>query len=170
MAGSRGPGDGGPGRGQLGNLSALSGLEPDVRVLTLLVAAVLLTACAERAGIGADPGPDSPVTNTPFPAPTGTGGALEVTPSPGLVDVRPQPWDRAQVVGSRRVRVEFYGGVEECEGLDHVDVEETADRVTITLFVGRVPEAEVCIEIAVLKSVTIEVEESVRGRDIVDGS
>jgi hypothetical protein len=134
------------------------------------MAAVLLAGCAERTGIGAGPGPDSPVAGTPAPGPSGTGGALEVTPRPGLVDVRPQPWDRAEPVGPRAVRIEFYGGVEACEGLDHVDVEETSNRVTITLFVGRVPEAEVCIEIAVLKSVTVEVDEPVRGRDLVDGS
>jgi hypothetical protein len=141
-----------------------------VRVLTPVLAAVLVAGCAGRADPGAGPGPDTPVTATPAPGPTGPGGAMEVTPRPGLVDVRPQAWDRAEPVGPRRVRVEFYGGVEECEGLDHVDVAETGERVTITLFVGRVPEAEVCIELAVLKSVTIEVEESLRGRDVVDGS
>jgi hypothetical protein len=141
-----------------------------VRVLTSVLAAVLVAGCAGRAGPGAGPGPDTPVTATPAPGPTGPGGARRVTPRPGLVDVRAQAWDRAEPVGPRRVRVEFYGGVEECEGLDHVDVAETGERVTITLFVGRVPEAEVCIELAVLKSVTIEVEESLRGRHIVDGS
>src|SRR5918999_4625409 len=104
-----------------------------MRIVCLVLAAGLMAGCAERAGIGADPGRDSPVTGTPFPAPTGTGGALEVTPRPGLVDVRPQRWERAEAVGSRRVRVEFYGGVEECEGLDHVDVEEAVETVTITL-------------------------------------
>jgi hypothetical protein len=141
-----------------------------MRIVSLVLAAGLLAGCAERTGTGADPGPDSPVTSTPSPAPTGTGGALEVTPRPGLVDVRPKAWERAEAVAPRRVRVEFYGGVEECEGLDHVDVEETTETVTITLFVGRVPQAEVCIEIAVLKSVTVEVEESLRGRELVDGS
>jgi hypothetical protein len=141
-----------------------------MRIVPLVLAAGLVAGCAERAGIGADPGPDSPVTTTPLPAPPGTGGVLEVAPRPGLVDVRPQRWERAEAVGPRRVRVEFYGGVEECEGLDHVDVEEGSDTVTITLFVGRVPEAEVCIDLAVLKSVTVEVEESLRGRELVDGS
>jgi hypothetical protein len=144
-----------------------------MRIVPLVLAAGLVAGCAERTGIGADPGPDSPVTRSPAPGPMtpDTGPtAIEVTPRPGLVDVRPQRWERAQAVGPRRVRVEFYGGVEECEGLDHVDVEETAETVTITLFVGRVPEAEVCIEIAVLKSVTVEVEESLRGRELVDGS
>jgi hypothetical protein len=87
-----------------------------------------------------------------------------------LVDVRPQPWDRAEVIGRNEVRVEFYGGVEECEGLDRVEVDERPARVTITLYVGRVPSAEVCIEIAVLKSVMVLVDGPISGREIVDGA
>jgi hypothetical protein len=79
-------------------------------------------------------------------------------------------WDRAEQVGPARLRLEFYGGVEECEGLDRVEVEETKDAVTVTLFVGRVPTAEVCIEIAVLKSVTVSVDGPIGGREIVDGA
>jgi hypothetical protein len=103
---------------------------------------------------------------TPEPGPT----ALQVSPRPGLVDVRPQVWDRAEQVGPRRLRIEFYGGVEECEGLDRVVVEESRDAVTVTLFVGRVPTAEVCIEIAVLKWVTVRVDAPISGREIVDGA
>jgi hypothetical protein len=73
-------------------------------------------------------------------------------------------------VGPRRLRIEFYGGVEECEGLDRVVVEESRDAVTVTLFVGRVPTAEVCIEIAVLKWVTVRVDAPISGREIVDGA
>jgi len=86
------------------------------------------------------------------------------------VDVRPHVWDRAELVGPARLRLEFYGGVEECEGLDRVEVEESRDAVTVTLFVGRVPTAEVCIEIAVLKSVTVSVDGPISGREIVDGA
>jgi hypothetical protein len=79
-------------------------------------------------------------------------------------------WDRAEQVGSARLRVEFYGGVEECERLDRVEVEESPDAVTVTVFVGRVPTAEVCIEIAVLKSVTVSVDGPISGREIIDGA
>lgn len=130
-----------------------------------------LTSCARATPV--TPGdPDSPVTSTPgtpgtpVPGPT----ALRVSPRPGLVDVRPQPWDRAEQMGPRRLRIEFYGGVEECEGLDRVEVEESQEAVTVTLFVGRVPTAEVCIEIAVLKSVTVRVDAPINGREIVDGA
>lgn len=130
--------------------------------------ALLLVACGERAGTRAQPGPDSPVTGTPMPGPTATPSPLAVTPRPGLVDIREHVWHRAEPVGERDIRVEFWGGIEECEGLDHVDVKERQDRVIITLFTGRVPQAQVCIEIAVLKSTTITLEDPLGDRKIVD--
>lgn len=103
---------------------------------------------------------------TPAPGPT----VLEVEPRDGLVDVRPRVWDRAEPTAPRRIRVEFYGGVEECEGLDRVEVQEGEKAVSITLYTGRVPEAEVCIEIAVLKATTVKLRSPLRGREIVDGA
>jgi hypothetical protein len=138
-----------------------------VRLAVLAVVAGLVVGCAERAEPRGTP-PNSPVEGTPAPGPTG--GVLEVSPRPGLVDVRPHPWDRAEQVGPRRVEVEFYGGVEECEGLARVRTELAEEAVTITLFVGRVPWAEVCIEIAVLKSVTVTLDEALGGRQILDGA
>ena len=135
------------------------------------IASVLLLAlasCARPTPVTPG-GPDPPVISTPrtpVPGPT----ALRVSPRPGLVDVRPHPWERAERVGPARLRLEFYGGVEECEGLNRVEVEESKDAVTVTLFVGRVPSAEVCIEIAVLKSVTVLVDGPISGREIVDGA
>jgi hypothetical protein len=133
-----------------------------MNLLRLFVVALLLAGCAERsAPRGQPPPPDSPA-----PGPT----ALEVTPRSGLVDVRWHNWDSAKPIGPQQVRVQFYGGVEECEGLARVKVEETEHAVTITLFVGRVPTAEVCIEIAVLKSVTVELERPLGDRRILDGA
>jgi hypothetical protein len=134
----------------------------------LLVLLLLLGACA-RAGSTAGPPPDSPVTSTPgTPAPGPT--AVAVSPRPGLVDVRPHPWDRFEVVDPRTLRLEFYGGVEECEGVDRVEVDQAPDTVTVTLFTGRVPTAEVCIEIAVLKRIDVELSTPLAGRDVVDGA
>ena len=141
-----------------------------MKPLCVLLVAGLLVACGERATPGGQPGPNSPVIGSPAPGPTTTPSPLLVTPRPGLVDVRKHIWDRAEPVGPRTVRVEFWGGIEECEGLDHVDVDETQDRVTITLFTGRVPTAEVCIEIAVLKAVDVTLDTPVGDRDIVDGA
>jgi hypothetical protein len=133
-----------------------------MNLVRLFVVALLLTGCAERAEPRGQPSPpDSPV-----PGPT----ALEVTPRSGLVDVRWHNWDSAKPIGPQQIRVGFYGGVEECEGLARVRVDETDQAVTITLFVGRVPTAEVCIEIAVLKSVTVELDRPLEGRRILDGA
>ena len=137
----------------------------------LLVTLVLLGGCAERARPGAGPDPDQPVSNPPVtvvpnPGPT----TLEVEPREGLVDVVPHIFDKAEPLDPTTIRVEFYGGVEACEGLDHVDVEETKRKVTITLHTGRVPEAEVCIEIALRKATTVELESPLAGREIVDGA
>jgi hypothetical protein len=129
---------------------------------TVLLAVLLLAACGES--------PDDPVSggSRPFPAPTQS--VLEVEPREGLVDVRPHIFDSAEPVAPKRVRVQFYGGVEECEGLDRVEVREADEAVTITLFTGRLPEAEVCIEIAVLKATTIKLGSPLGEREIIDGA
>lgn len=154
-----------------GNHPGWAGRRIHVNRLSILVALLLLGACAERAEPGARPGPDQPVSNPPVtvvpnPGPT----TLEVEPRDGLVDVVPHIFDKAEPLDPTTIRVEFYGGVEECEGLDRVEVEETDDTVTITLYTGRVPEAEVCIEIALLKATTVELDSPLAGRELVDGA
>ena len=91
-------------------------------------------------------------------------------PEPDLVDVRPQPWDSAAMVGSRTIQVSFYGGYRECFGLDRVEVRERPDRVVISVFIGRKPEAEVCIDIAEFQAVRVTLDEPVGDREIVDGT
>ena len=129
---------------------------------TALAAALLLA--------GGCSGPDDPVVGTPGPTPAPAPSLLEVEPREGLVDVRPHIWNRAEPVAPRRIRVEFFGGVEECEGLDRVEVREDEETVAITLYTGRLPEAEVCIEIAVLKATTVKLGSPLRGREILDGA
>ncbi|HEV8683484.1 MAG TPA: hypothetical protein VGS09_12050 [Actinomycetota bacterium] len=138
----------------------------------LLVAAALLTSCAglREDGIGA-PGPDTPISSTPDPGTIPSKPRpLLVEPRPDLVDVHTQPWDKARVLDSRTVEVRFYGGVEECYGVARVDVEYRKRSVVITVYSGRVPTAEVCIEIAVLKSVRLDLAEPLAGRRVVDGA
>ena len=130
----------------------------------VVIALLFLSGCAETAG------PDDPVVGMPGPTPAPAPTVLEVEPREGLVDVRPHIWNRAEPVAPRRIRVEFFGGVEECEGLDRVVVREDEETVAITLYTGRLPEAEVCIEIAVLKATTAKLGSPLRGREILDGA
>jgi hypothetical protein len=97
--------------------------------------------------------------------------AQPVEPTPGMADVRPRPFDRAMLNDDGTVTILFTSGVEPCAVLDHVDVDE-GDQVTITLYEGHDPDAGhvACIEIAVLKSVTITLDHPLDGRDIVDGA
>jgi hypothetical protein len=84
--------------------------------------------------------------------------------------VRPNPFENVVVLDERTVEVRFYGGVEECYGVDRVDVEYGKTAVTVTVYQGRVPTAEVCIEIAVLTAVRVNLDEPLAGRKIVDGA
>jgi hypothetical protein len=84
--------------------------------------------------------------------------------------VRATAWEKAEVLNERTLLVQFWGGVEECYGLDRVEVDYGTGSVSVTLYEGRVPSAEVCIEIALLKAVRISLEEPLRGRKVVDGA
>jgi hypothetical protein len=137
----------------------------------MLTAAMLLAACAERGQSGAAPPADSHVTSSPVPSgPIPEPTPLLVKPRPGLVDPRPHAWQSVDVENDRTLLVQFYGGVEECYGLDHVDVKYGTDEITVTLYEGRVPTAEACIDIAMLKAVRISLREPLAGRKIVDGA
>ena len=156
-----------------GNLIAVSRVEIGVNFVRIFLVAGLLVSCAapERARPGSPSDPESPVVSGPGQNPSAPrGGPLLVQPRPGLVDVRPHQFERVRVAGPRTLLVRFYGGVEACEGLDRVEVEYEPERILVTLFVGRVPSAEACIEIAVLKATRVELDEPVAGRKIVDGA
>jgi hypothetical protein len=140
------------------------------------VAALLIAACAgrgeDRRSASGQPDPESPVTGTvPSMAPPGPKETpLVVTPRPGLVDVRPRPWDKVEALDERTIEVRFWSGVEECYGVDRVDVEYRATEVAVTVYEGRVPTAETCIEIAVLKAMRVKLDEPIAGRQIVEGA
>jgi hypothetical protein len=140
-------------------------------LISLTVAALVLAGCGTRSARPAAPEPESPVTSSPVspgPVPSPTPRLLE--PEPGLVQVRPQPWDSSEVLGPRTVQVAFIGGVEECYGLDRVEVRERPERVEITVFVGWKPEAEVCIDLGEFQAARVTLDEPVGDREIVDGS
>lgn len=96
-----------------------------------------------------------------------------VEPRPGMQDVRPTSFDAATIGDDdRRLTITFWSGVEPCSVLDHVDVAEGPDAVTVTLYQGSDPSAGqiACIDIAVLKQVTVTLDHPLAGRGIVDGA
>lgn len=143
-----------------------------------LIAGLTLVALVGCGGLGdrsARPGgqgPDAPVTSTPVDPtePIPSPKPKLVKPQQGLVDVRPQPWDEAKELDPRTLLVSFYSGVHECYGVDRVDVDDARNAVTITLFVGRVPGNQICIEIAEYQAVRVGLEEPLDGRKILDGA
>lgn len=143
--------------------------------------ALLLVACGGSTGapdVGTGTGPDSPVAVTPTggspgPGPGAPDGTPElVEPSPGMTELAPVPWDQARAVGPRTVEIGWWSGVRPCHVLDHVEVDSGPQRVTITLVEGSVPtdEPRACIELAVRKRTRVELEESLAGRELVDGA
>lgn len=126
---------------------------------------------AEPGGGGGDSGdtgdPDAPTGAQPPPMEPGmSDGALHVQPQPGIVDARPHAWDRISVAADgRTLTVYYWGGVEECYGLAGVDVQaDEQGRPVIRVFEGRrgnlAPDTA-CIEIALLKAVTVELDEPI---------
>jgi hypothetical protein len=129
--------------------------------------------CDEEAE-GTDP--DTPVSSCPGDEPrtTDPGDSAEpVEPRPGMSNVAAIPFDHVDVGDDdRTLTVFFWSGVEPCYVLDHVEVDESPGAVRITLFQGSDPNVTnvACIDIALLKKVTVQVDEPVGSRRIVDGA
>jgi len=145
-------------------------------IVGLLAAGLLLGACGSPGG-GSDAGAgrdlESPVTSTPEPTPIEPGGRPTARPvdiTPDLENVRTTAFDEHRVVDGDELKLYFWGGVEECYGVDHVNIEYGNDVVIATIFYGSKPHAEVCIEIAEYQVVTVPLDEPLGGRKIVDGS
>ena len=137
------------------------------------VTASLLGACGDPTTVAGAPGdPDQPISSSPGQdGPPGGGGPQTVTPRPGMADVHPVAWRRSTADGSS-VTVRFYSGVEPCNVLDRVEVAETDASVTITLYEGSDPArpGAACIELAVLKAVTVELDRPLGDRRLIDGA
>ena len=95
---------------------------------------------------------------------------MRVEPRAGLVDIRAIGWDRHRVRGGGDVvDLYFWHGVEECYGVDRIDVTYGEKTVSLTIYEGRNPEAETCIELAVRKVVRVTLDEPIGDRAVVDG-
>jgi hypothetical protein len=146
-----------------------------VAVLTVL--AFGSTACADR-GDAANGGPDVPVSTPgdvepPSDVPPEQPAVVE--PRPGMADTYPRPFETATIGDDdRTLTIDFWSGVEPCYVLDRVDVRYRPQAIVVTLYEGHEPsdddDGPVCIEIAMLKRVIVELDEPVDGREIVDGA
>jgi hypothetical protein len=90
-----------------------------------------------------------------------------------MANIRPIAFTSATVRSDdRTVDVRFWSGVAPCSVLDHVEVAYGTDAVTITLFEGSDPSVEMvaCPDLAMLKQVTVQLDQALAGRRIVDGA
>lgn len=118
-------------------------------------------------------GDDTVVYEPPGNKPGGGGGkALVVDPQPISGTALPSHWEEARIVDEDTIKLFFWSGVEPCHVLDRVDVDYGAKKVGITIYQGTGLNAadKPCIELAVLKSVTVDLEEPLDGRKVVDGT
>jgi hypothetical protein len=138
----------------------------------VVLLAVAVAGCGTETQTSSDAGnaPDASVSNTPGTDQQHRSGAQRVEPRDGLTDIRKTRFDRSVTRrGGRALDLFFWSGVEECYGVDHVDVEYFRYKIKVTIFEGRDPRAETCIELAVRKVVRVELDERVGNRTIVDG-
>ncbi len=146
------------------------------RTLVALVGAcIALVACSGKTTEGpaapTTPGPDAAVSSTPDNSRSTQNGALRVTSRINLEDPRPVAWDRYEPLrGGTALDLYYWSGVEECYGFDHPEVIYQPRRIIVTLYEGRVPGVETCIELAVRKVVEVALGEPVGGRKVVDGA
>ena len=139
-------------------------------VKILLVCALGVGVACGGANVPPTSGPDDVVSNTPGEEPSDRGGPLRVEPRAGLVDVRVIGWDRHRVrAKGSAVDLFFWHGIEECYGVDRIDVSYDEKVVTLTIYEGRNPEAETCIELAVRKVLRVTLTKPLGDRAVVDG-
>ena len=122
--------------------------------------------------------PETPVSTVVPPAASstttvpGAGQPKRVQPVAGATDLRKQPFQSTAPAGTQAVAVRFWNGVEPCYVLGRVDVTETADKVTITLWTGSGPGTAgmACIQMAGYFEVIVQLQAPLGGRTVVDGA
>ncbi|HWC14589.1 MAG TPA: hypothetical protein VG929_08330 [Actinomycetota bacterium] len=140
-----------------------------VSVIAAVSVALVVSGCGTDVAPPAA-GADDVVSHTPAPDPLDPAGPERVEPRDGLVEVRATRWDRYRVRdGGRATDLFFWSGVEDCYGVDRVEVDYKKRTVEVTIFEGREPAAAVCIELAVRKVVQVPLEEGIGERKVVDG-
>ena len=134
------------------------------------------TECQDTGGDMGAPPPDGdlPVSEDVEPDGPVTPSATEVEPTAGLEDVHAVGWEGVEVDpdDQSRVTLRWTSGVAPCNAFAGVEAEFTEDTVILTVLEGTVPsdEPQACIELAQLKQATVELDEPIGPRSIVDGA
>ena len=95
-----------------------------------------------------------------------------VEPAPGATDLRKHVFQSWAPAGAQSLAVRFWNGVEPCYVLGRVDVAETADRVTLTLWtgLGAGSTGMACIQMAAYYEVIVQLQAPLGTRTVVDGA
>jgi hypothetical protein len=122
-----------------------------IRPIAILILLFAQASCARAAAPGAPGEPSPEVTSSALPRPSALGPSElpaamrpnEARPDTRVVALRPVRWTRVEAAQGRQVRVYYtITGRGNCAALGRVDVAETATTVTITVRVGRLPDAD----------------------------
>ena len=141
------------------------------KAVPLILVAGLIAACGPSASGASGSSADDPVS-----APASHDGSPDGrsrpdlrAPEDGLEGVYPRRFESHKADG-RRVTLYYYSGLDECYGLDRIEIRERPRKVTLTVFEGHHPEAEVCAEIAQEVRSIATLDRPLGDRRVVDGA
>lgn len=92
---------------------------------------------------------------------------------PGGVDEQAVPIDCMRSLERRRLRIGFtMPGGPDCHRLSRIDVVESADAVSVTVFIARIddPAAGACADAPQRVRTELDLQQAVGSRDLLDGS
>jgi hypothetical protein len=156
-----------------------TGMKHNTRIRTAALLAILALAAAACSAASADDTSDTtppttgvPAGDAPMPVP-GEDDTVEWRPIPVEGDL---PSDGSVVGGGQviavdgnRVTVGFWMGVEDCYGVQRIDVAETETKVAIDITVSARDVDQVCIALAEARAVTVELDAPLGGRVVEIG-
>lgn len=144
-------------------------------LLLPLLLLLVIAGCAGEAGEPSAPQPTDVPVGTSLPRPSTRPPAMQpnaVSVTHEAVDLAPLPVSRFEIVDERVVRAHFTAGAPPCSVLGRVTVEESATALTVTLFEGRLPDADCDREpqLASQNVTTVRLPSPLAGRLLIDGA
>jgi len=129
---------------------------------------IMASICMLAAACGRGPASESSNGSADQPMPR------LVEPRPGMAKAEPVAWERFDVRGDGRTLQVFWdSGPEPCFKLDHVELTQSAETVTVTLYEGsdpKLPDGAPCPTILVPKATTVVLDAPLGDRKVVDGA